>query len=250
MSVFGGYSQYYDLLYKDKDYIEEVKYIHGLIQQYNSQASSILDLGCGTGHHAQLLAERGYRVYGVDLSSEMLNVAREKHSHPKVELYQQDVVSIRLGKKVDVVTSLFHVMSYQATNEALAAVFETATEHLNPSGIFIFDCWYGPAVLTERPEVRVKRLESEAMQVIRIAEPCMHPNENLVDVNYTVLVKDKNTTRIEELKETHRMRYLFKSEIEQYAKRTSFAIEASFEWMTGKRPGFDTWGVCFILKKY
>lgn len=248
MAVFGAYSQYYDLLYEDKDYVGEVEYIDRLIKKYSPKAASILDLGCGTGRHAYLLAEKGYRVYGVDLSADMLTIAQEKHTNPSVLFYQDDITSVRLGEKVDVVVALFHVMSYQVTNRALEAAFETVKEHLNEGGIFIFDCWYGPTVLNERPEVRIKRLENNEIQVLRIAEPYLCPNENIVDVNYTVLVKNKDTCLIEELKENHRMRYLFLPEIQGFAKRALFSIEAHFEWMTGKTPGSNTWGVCFICK--
>ena len=58
MSVFGGYSRYYDLLYRDKDYAGEVAFVHGIIDEHAPQAQSLLDLGCGTGAHAAILAER------------------------------------------------------------------------------------------------------------------------------------------------------------------------------------------------
>ena len=76
MKVFGNYSRYYNLLYKDKDYKGEAGFIHDLIQKYSPGAKSILDLGCGTGRHDVLLAEKGYVMTGVDMSEEMLLIAR------------------------------------------------------------------------------------------------------------------------------------------------------------------------------
>src|SRR6478609_3000816 len=76
MSVFGAYSQYYDLLYKDKDYLGEASYVRSLIEQHYPGARSVLDLGCGTGRHALLLAESGYSITGVDRSAEMLSAAQ------------------------------------------------------------------------------------------------------------------------------------------------------------------------------
>ena len=67
-NVFAKYSEYYDLIYTDKDYQKEVDYIDQLIQKYHPKAKTILDLGCGTGVHANLLAAKGYRVMGIDLS--------------------------------------------------------------------------------------------------------------------------------------------------------------------------------------
>src|SRR5450432_1981030 len=80
MSVFGAYSRYYDLLYRDKDYAAEASYVRSLIGQHCPAATSILDLGCGTGRHALLLAEHGYRVTGVDGSPDMLIAARSQAS--------------------------------------------------------------------------------------------------------------------------------------------------------------------------
>ena len=78
MATFGNYSRYYNLLYKDKDYIGEAGFIHELIQQYSPGTKSVLDLGCGTGRHDFLLAEKGYAITGVDMSEEMLLIARSQ----------------------------------------------------------------------------------------------------------------------------------------------------------------------------
>ncbi|MGO8176209.1 SAM-dependent methyltransferase, partial [Rhizobium ruizarguesonis] len=63
---------------------------------------------------------------------------------------------------------------------------ETVSNHLEDGGIFIFDFWYGPAVLWQRPSTRVKRLENDEISVVRVAESVVHDAENIVDVNYTI----------------------------------------------------------------
>jgi SAM-dependent methyltransferase len=255
MSVFGSYSRYYDLLYKDKDYAGETEYVRGLIARHCPKARTILDLGCGTGRHDLLLARMGYDVTGVDRSEEMLAVANSQLSsliphqdpaYPSSLIFEQgDIRSVRLGRTFDVVISLFHVISYQATNEDLAAAFSTARAHLKQGGVFIFDVWYGPAVLTERPAVRVKRLEDELISVTRVAEPIMYPGKNLVDVNYQVFIREKATGSTDELRETHRMRYLFRPELELFLQCAGMSVVEASEWLTGREPGFGTWGVCF-----
>lgn len=248
--VFGAYSKYYNLIYKDKDYVGEAEYIHGLISKYNPGARSILDLGCGTGKHDLLLSEMGYEVTGIDLSEEMLAVAK---AHPRpdtvssLNFMQSDIRTVRLHKTYDVLVSLFHVMSYHLTNDDLSAVFATVRAHLKPGGIFIFDCWYGPAVLCDPPAVRVKRLEDEDISVVRIAEPVMQYNQNIVDVNYQIMVTEKTSGRVESLLETHRMRYLFLSEIDFLTKYSGMDMLFACEWMTGRAPGVDTWGLCVGL---
>lgn len=209
-------------------------------------------MGCGTGKHAELLPKMGYEVLGIDMSHEMLEVANRRLSDLEekgainLSFDQGDIRTYRTGCRFDSVISLFHVMGYQTANEDLQAAFGTAKIHLKQGGVFIFDCWYGPAVLTDRPVVRVKRLEDDAIQVTRIAEPEIHANENIVDVNYHVVIKNKSTGSVEELRETHRMRYLFKPEVDFLFEQAGFNFVNGFEWMTGREPGFNTWGVCFV----
>jgi len=255
MTVFGNYARYYDLLYRDKDYVGEAQFIHRLIQTHAPYAQTILELGCGTGNHALLLAKEGYQIQGVDFSQEMLQKADSHLSKLPSDLASRlkfshgDIRQVRLNQTFDVVLSLFHVISYQTTNEDLLAAFATVKEHLKPGGIFIFDVWYGPTVLAERPTVRVKRLEDEDIQVTRIGEPVMYPNENLVDVNYQVFIRDKISSSVEELQETHRMRYMFKPEIEFLCSANQFLSIENSEWMTGNQAGLNTWGVYFIVQK-
>jgi SAM-dependent methyltransferase len=164
----------------------------------------------------------------------------------KLKFLHGDVRSVRVDATFDAVVSLFHVVSYQTSNQDLAQMFATAKVHLKPGGIFLFDCWYGPAVLTDRPAVRIKRLQDEKIQVTRIAEPTLDPNQNQVEVNYQVFVCDLATNAVETINESHKMRYLFTPEIEALFTANGFNLIASGEWLTQKPPGFDTWGVYYV----
>ncbi len=254
MSVFSKYAHYYDLLYRDKDYAAEGAYIHRLILKFAPETRSILELGCGTGIHAGILAAHGYQVHGVDQSAEMLGAASKRAAQLSRDLASRlsfspgDIRTVRVGRKFDAVISLFHVMSYQTTQDDLMASFATAKSHLTPGGIFIFDCWYGPAVISQQPEVRVKRLEDEQIEVTRIAEPVLHPAEQIVDVHYQVFIRNKADHAIEELRETHRMRYLFDYEIDSLLAQQGLALLDRSEWLSGNVPGDDTWGVCFVVR--
>jgi SAM-dependent methyltransferase len=211
----------------------------------------LLDLGCGTGNHDLFFAKKGFQVTGIDFSQQMIKIARKNLSHQKglsCDFRVGDIRKLRLTMKFDTVVSLFHVMSYQTTNTDLREAFTTASFHLDPGGIFIFDCWYGPGVLTDRPTIREKQFHDEEFSFKRIAEPVMHPDENVVDVNYTIHVKDRQGNS-EEIHETHRMRYLFRPEIEYFSKSTGFEIMDFREFLTGKDPGFGTWNACIVLKK-
>jgi SAM-dependent methyltransferase len=252
-SVFADYARYYDLLYSDKDYAVEADYVVGLIKEYHPAARSILELGSGTGIHASLLARKGFTVHGVERSPEMLARSQTLTEKPadwqtRLSFLLGDIREIRLDKPFDVVIALFHVISYQTTNEDVTAAFETARQHLRTGGIFIFDVWYGPAVLTDRPAVRIKRMADDQTEITRLAEPVLHPNENRVDVHYHMFVRTRSPQALTELEEVHAMRYFFKPEIERIACQTKLECLHAEEWLSGKTIGCETWGVCFVLR--
>ena len=254
MNVFQSYAAYYDLLYQGKDYNAEANYIDFLIKKYLKNAETILELGCGTGKHAAFLAKKGYNVWGVDISEEMVKQAKnsfEKQNDlfEKLSFSLGDVRTLRLNRKFDVVSSLFHVVSYQTTNEDLQKTFSTANLHLKKDGIFIFDCWYGPAVLTDLPKVRIKRLENDFFKIVRISEPNINFNENSVEVKFNIFIQDKVNNKTKEVNETHKMRYLFKPEIEKLLNENGFSLIDKQEWLSGKQIGPDTFGACFVGRK-
>ena len=250
--VFNTYAKYYDLLYKDKNYISESKYVDTLIKKNSTNAKHILELGCGTGAHAEHLARMGYTVHGVDMSKTMLARAEARKTGLPADVAARlsftlgDVRSVRTEKKYDVVISLFHVMSYQSTNDDLVAAFETAYTHLSKGGLFLFDFWYGPAVLSLQPDTRVKRLEDSKIKVTRIAEPDLNVNANLVDVNYDVFIQDKSSNVINQLSEKHRMRYFFLPELKLY-HGSSWKELVSEEWLSGNSLSKDSWAGVQLL---
>ena len=242
---FDLYSRYYNLLYKDKDYTSEAVYVLGKLKVYLPNLNQILELGIGTGIHADLLQKMGLHVTGIELSEEMARQAREKG----IECYVKDCSEFNLYKKFDAVISLFHVISYITKNDKLIKTFQNVFNHLKRGCIFLFDIWYSPAVYNIRPETRIKRIENEEFKITRLAEPLLHYNKNIVDVNYEVIIEEKQNGKITRINETHRMRHFSLPEIQLLASSCGFEIIETEEWMTGKQPSENTWGVLFIFKK-
>jgi SAM-dependent methyltransferase len=249
LKAFQEYAAYYDLLYQDKNFAEEVNFVHRLIQRKKPGAISLLDLGCGTGGHAAIFAETGYSVHGIDQSSKMLAQAgrRRQALAPEVRarlfFEQKDLRTLRLNKTFDAIVLLFHVISYQTNDADLQAAFATIAGHLNSNGIVLFDFWYGPAVLAHPPVFRNKTIEGEKFKISRVASPLMHTNGNVVDVRYKIIATEKATSKRHEFIECHRMRYLFKSELELFLEEAGLTPNGFGEWLTGKAPECDTWSV-------
>ena len=255
MGIFADFARFYDLIHRDKDYAAESDFIYKLIKKYSPGSKLVLELGCGTGIHARYLAEQGLEVSGIDFSMQMLEKAQARRQAlppevaGKLDFSSGDARHIRLGKTFDAVIALFHLMSYQVSNADVNATLLTAAEHLNPGGVFIFDYWYGPTVLKECPTVRVKRVEDEAVSLVLVIEPVMHPIENYVEVSYQFFVQDKKTAMIETFRERHRMRYLFQPEIDLFLVNAGLKTCEHGAWMTGGAAGFDTWSAYSIGQK-
>ena len=254
MSFLQEYAQYYDLLYSEKDYTAEADFICGILDSHAHTTEKILDLGAGTGRHASLLVEKGYSVDGIDSSAGMLEAAWARKSSMPIELAERldfqhgDIRTYRSGKQYDAVTSLFHVMSYLQTAEDFHEAFSTVRRHLKPGGVFLFDCWYGPCVLSDHPKVRVRRGEDESIEVTRISEPELLTDTNSVNIQYTLYVRDKATGMVTQTSESHLMRYLFMPEIEGFLKSHGMRLVLAREWMTGRKPGTDTFSVYFVAR--
>jgi SAM-dependent methyltransferase len=244
--VFNAYSRYYDLLYKDKDYKAEVQYIVSILKSNDITFSKILEFGSGTGKHGRLLAKEGYNITGIELSDNMVKQAYETDGFT---CQQGDIRTVCIERSFDIVLALFHVMSYQVTNDDVSAVFQRAYDHLEVGGLFLFDVWYSPAVYNLKPENRVKRMMDDEVEVTRNAYPKIYPNENRVDVEYSVFVKEKINSQNHNFLETHSMRHFSIPEIEHFAEKNNFQVLKKEEFLTGNLPSENTWGVCFVLKK-
>lgn len=249
MDNFDFYAEYYDMLYRDKDYDAEASYITGLIKKYSSLDSrNMLDMGCGTGKHAAAFAERGFNVTGIDLSTKMTASAEKNQGGKGIEFINADVRSYRSRRLFDVAVSLFHVMSYQVLNNDIISAFNSARENLAPGGLFIFDFWYGPAVLSDPPEVRVKRFQNVSLKIIRLAEPELFTETDTINVNYEIIA-EKEGGISSRIRETHKMRYFFLPELEYMLRNAGFEMKEAFKWMTGRAPDTDSWYVCCVCVK-
>jgi len=228
----------------------------GILKKYGRIPQTLLDLGCGTGRHAVEMAKQGVEVTGVDISESMLRLGRESLSNlnradfslPWPKLLQGDARLVRLGKAFDAVVSLFHVMSYQNTEEDALAVLETAKAHLKPGGLFLFDFWYGPGVLRDLPTIRELVLEDEATHIRRLAKPDILVNDNVVIVNYTVSISDLKSGQTTELSEAHSMRYWFLPELRFLAKSAGFRIVDVGGWLARQDPTLGDWNAWMLLQ--
>lgn len=225
MDVFKKYADFYDQLYEDKDYEKECKFIKLVFETYGTKKiKSVLDLGCGTGSHALIFTDMGYDVTGVDQSETMLDIAQTKaaEKNKDIKFRKQDIRHLDLPQHFDAAVAMFAVMGYQTSNKDFENTLISVHKHLSSGGLFVFDVWFGPAVLMEKPQDRMKIIESPDKKIIRYAHPILDVIHHTVEVNYTILnVKDPKTT---EISEHHLMRYFFYQEIAYFLEKNGFEL--------------------------
>jgi SAM-dependent methyltransferase len=157
----------------------------------------------------------------------MLAYARQKAATlPNLPaFYQGDVRSVDLGKQFDTALMMFAVLGYQLTNEDVLAALRTVRKYLKPDGLFIFDVWYGHAVLAIRPSDRVKIIPTVDGKVIRAASGSLDNTHHLGEVRYHVRRLSGDCV-ISETDEAHAMRFFFLMELELLLSICGLTLES------------------------
>ena len=203
MQAYTGFAQVYDIFMDNVPYDNWTEYLTGLLQEYGVKDGLVLELGCGTGKVTRRLALKGYDMIGIDLSDEMLEIAREKEysedswteaAEPEGDLngrnpilyLQQDMREFELFGTVSAVVSICDSMNYITSEEDLIKVFQLVNNYLDPGGLFIFDM---------NTEYKYKNLLGDAT-IAENREECSFIWENYYDeenrmneYNMTIFVK-------------------------------------------------------------
>lgn len=137
MTAFSDIAPYYDRLMHKVQYEMWAGYYRLLLAQIGHEPQTLLDVCCGTGTVAELLAKEGYEVTGFDISPPMVQEAVRKSK--KAQYVVADAAELDLGKKFDAAYSFFDSLNYITAPERLRAAIMRVAEHLQPGGSFIFD---------------------------------------------------------------------------------------------------------------
>ena len=174
--MYQGAAPYYDILYRFKDYAQEVSRILTLLGEPQVTAGkqdarpTLLDVACGTGVHLAHFAEH-FTVEGLDLSEDLLLLARERL--PEVPLHCADMRTFQLDRTFDVVTCLFSAIGYVHSVSELDQTIARMAEHVAPGGSLVVEPWFTPEVyrantthlLTiDEPELKIARVNTSTRE--------------------------------------------------------------------------------------
>jgi SAM-dependent methyltransferase len=241
---FDSYSFYYDLLYKDKNYAKESEQIKKIIFKYNNKCQSILEIGMGSGNHASNLVS-DFQIFGIEKSAKMAKIANSKG----LECIVSNAIDFNLSKTFDACISLFHVISYLNQNDEIIKAFQNINNHMKFGGHFIFDTWYTPGVFNIKPSKKIKKIIDGDFEILRIAEPIEESYNNIVIVNYTIIIINKKLNFFEIIEESHSMRHFSIPEIKLFANNSGFEFIEAEQLISGNSISDSSWDATFVLKK-
>lgn len=139
--TYGRFAYLYDQLMADVPYDKWQKITEDFAKKYQILGRNLLDLACGTGELSCRLSLAGFNVTGVDLSEDMLAVAKAKSETEglHINFYQQNMVELEGLGKYDFITIFCDSLNYLTSEQEVIQTFKGVEEHLSDEGLFLFD---------------------------------------------------------------------------------------------------------------
>jgi SAM-dependent methyltransferase len=168
--MFDLSADYYDLIYRFKDYEAEATRVVERIRSIKPDCKTVLDVACGTGEHCRIL-KRHFEVEGVDINAKFVDLARLKNPDCRFEV--ADMRDFALNRRFDAVLLLFSSIGYARTFEAVVRTFACLRDHLAEGGVILVEPWFKPEawktgsvhlLSAERDDVKVCRMNTSETQ--------------------------------------------------------------------------------------
>lgn len=234
---------YYDKM-MDVDYDSWVQFLETLFKKYDLDFidKTALELGCGTGNMTLRLSNLGVKVVAVDLSEEMLNVAKNKVKNRGVIFINKDMVEIDFGKKFDFVFSFCDGFNYLIEDEELFNLLKKVYNHLKDDGFFIFDI---------SSEYKLKNLIGNNTFTCNEEDYSYiwdnYVDENIIDMYITIFVKEGKLYR--RIDEHHIQRAYSKEEMVNFLKNAGFKHVETYDNYSLNKDKETSERITFVVRK-
>ncbi|MFF2155970.1 class I SAM-dependent DNA methyltransferase [Paenibacillus chitinolyticus] len=233
----------YDRLMEDMPYEAWISYARQAWESYGIRPETVVDLGCGTGNIAVPLAKFGCKVVGIDLSDDMLAVARHKAEEaaasgakPDILWLQQDMRDWELPEPADTVISFCDCFNYLLEEEEIIEALEQAYRGLRGGGVLLFDV-HSPAQFEEYASLQPFVFDEEDVAYLWTCEL----DEERTEIEHALTIfarEDASSARggeplFRRIEETHRQRAYDPRWLKERLEAAGFEdirISADFDW--------------------
>ena len=243
--MYNEFAYSYDALMTDVDYEKRTDYICSLFEIFDRMPSLMLDLACGTGEFSNRFADKGVSVIGVDISYDMLSVAREKSAEKGNDILYlcQDASELDLYGTVDgaicCLDSLNHITDYDNFCKAISKV----SLFLEKDRLFIFDL---------NTEYKHREVLGNNTFIIDTDDVyCVWQNdydgENTVEINLDFFTPDGEAYY--RTSESFCERAYSDKQVKDALQKAGLKIEAVYEELTQNTPSDTTQRVVYVTRK-
>lgn len=230
MKAYSDFAYCYDMFMDDIPYDEWSEYIIGLLKSRGVNDGLVCELGCGTGEITMRLKSAGYDMIGIDLSEDMLMVARDKMYEEDVSdifYIHQDMRDFELYGTVGAFVSVCDSMNYILTEKDLLRVFKNVNNYLDKNGVFIFDM---KTAYFYNNSCGNKTFSQEKEEGVLTWENHYDEKKQLNSYDLTIDIFDPEENVYDEIKEHHVQRAydleIIKSLLEQAGLKFEVAYDA------------------------
>ena len=175
----------YDFLHKEKNYLKETEYLIKCFSKYKGKVSNILDVGCGTGNHSNILFSKGFLQLGIDPCPTMIKIAKSKNTQGNFKC-----IDLNEGENniYDASISMFNVVNHINNLQELIKFFKNISLKLKPKGILIFDCFNNVAFNRDKP-LNIKKINhiiKPEFDYFNSTLNLISTSDNIPELNYDV----------------------------------------------------------------
>lgn len=247
MDKYTDFASVYDILMNHIPYDDWADYIENILKQNGIDKGLVLELGCGTGTMTRKMAAKGYDMIGIDISEEMLSIARQKSegSDDSILYLCQDMREFELYGTVAAVFCVCDSINYLLTPEDLSKVFHLVSNYLDPGGLFIFDMdteYLYEEVLGDNTNI----MKHETGDFIW--ENSFFPEEMINEVNLTLYIKQDDSL-YKKHEETHVRRAYDVNTIKRLLDEAGLDMVGAYHELTSEEVRPDSERIYIIAKE-
>jgi SAM-dependent methyltransferase len=246
--TYERFASLYDHLMEDVPYEKWVKIVNEYRTKYQVQGNKLLDLACGTGELSYRFADHGYQVTGVDLSDNMLAIARQKIEAKGLDipLFQQNMAELGTFDQFDIITIFCDSLNYLQSEEEVISTFEGAAENLNDNGLFLFDVHSEYKMEHIFADNTFTHIDDDIVYIWNCF-PGEFPSS--VEHELTFFMKDSGTVKYERIEEFHIQRTFPVHQYKSWLTHAGFETLHVLGDLEEQEPNDTTERILFVAKK-
>ena len=184
-------SKYYHILYKNRDEKEATLFLDNITNYLNIKEGKILDVGCGKGRHAKYFNKLGFKVVGIDLSSNSIEKAKE-HETQDLKFYKFDMRDVFKENSFNIVTNLFTSFGYFDNSLDEQKTINAMVKNLKKDGILIIDFMNVKKTIINLVGVESKETDNVKFNITReIKDNYIIKNISICDKKITLKFQEK-----------------------------------------------------------